>query len=65
MQSFQRNVILLHLKTYMSDFCWPVRTLSVKRADGRWQQRTPAMAAGLTDHIWSIEEWATYPARAG
>jgi hypothetical protein len=22
----------------------------------RWEQRTPAMAAGLTDHIWSIEE---------
>jgi len=26
-------------------------------AHGRlWQQRTPAMAAGLTDHIWSLEE---------
>jgi hypothetical protein len=22
----------------------------------RWQQRTPAMAAGLTDHIWSLRE---------
>lgn len=22
----------------------------------KWEQRTPAMAAGLTDHIWSIEE---------
>jgi len=21
-----------------------------------WQQRTPAMAAGVTDHIWSLEE---------
>jgi IS1 family transposase len=26
----------------------------------KWQQRTPAMAAGLTDHIWSIRELVTY-----
>lgn len=31
----------------------------------KWRQRTPAMAAGLTDHIWSIRELVTYkvPAR--
>lgn len=45
------------------NFCWPVRTLSVEGADGHWQARTPAMAAGLADHVWTIEEWATYPAR--
>jgi len=22
----------------------------------RWQPRTPAMAAGLTDHIWTVKE---------
>lgn len=22
----------------------------------RWRARTPAMAAGLTDHVWSVEE---------
>jgi IS1 family transposase len=42
------------------NFCWPVRTLRVK-ADGRWQKRTPAMAAGLTDHVWSLNEWLAYP----
>lgn len=26
----------------------------------RWKQRTPAMAAGLTDHIWSLEELLSY-----
>ena len=26
----------------------------------RWQPRTPAMAAGLTDHIWSLEELLSY-----
>ena len=26
----------------------------------KWQQRTPAMAAELTDHIWSLEELLSY-----
>lgn len=43
------------------NFCWPVRTLRVK-VDGRWRERTPAMAAGLTDHVWSLSEWLAYPA---
>ena len=30
--------------------------LSVGRFDHRWVQRTPAMAAALTDHIWTIDE---------
>ena len=44
------------------NFCWCVRTLRVTGADGRWHPRTPAMAAGLTDHVWSIREWITFPA---
>jgi hypothetical protein len=44
------------------NFCWPVRTLRVRGAEGRWQKRTPAMAAGLADHVWSLSEWLTYPA---
>lgn len=47
------------------NFCWPVRTLRQKGPDGGWHHRTPAMAAGLTDHIWTTEEWITYPAPAG
>jgi IS1 family transposase len=47
---------------YHANFCCPVRTLrewdSVAEC---WQQRTPAMAAGLADHRWSIEEWLSYP----
>lgn len=27
----------------------------------RWVQRTPALAAGLTDHIWTVDELLTYP----
>jgi len=44
------------------NFCWPVRTLRQRDADGRWQLRTPAMAAGLADHVWKYDEWFTYPA---
>jgi hypothetical protein len=31
----------------------------------RWQPRTPAMAAGLTDHVWTTDELLSYrvPAR--
>lgn len=47
---------------YSYNFCWAVRTLRQKDAQGKWQQRTPAMAAGLADHVWSLEEWLTLPA---
>ena len=33
------------------NFCWPVRALRVNGEDGTWRQRTPAMAAGLSDHF--------------
>lgn len=44
------------------NYCWPVRTLRVEVAEDRYEQRTPAMAAGLTDHIWTLREWVSYPA---
>ena len=51
--------------TYFSlfsyNFCWPVRTLRVREDSGAWTPRTPAMAAGLADHVWSIEDWIKYP----
>jgi IS1 family transposase len=47
---------------YSYNFCWPVRTLRVKDEGGTWRRRTPAMAAALTDHIWSLSEWLTLPA---
>jgi len=30
--------------------------LELKDGDRKWMQRTPAMAEGLTDHIWSLSE---------
>jgi IS1 family transposase len=47
---------------YTYNFCWPVRTLRQRDSHGRWRHRTPAMAAGLTDHVWSLWEWLTFPA---
>ena len=48
--------------SYSYNFCWAVRTLRVK-GEGGWLARTPAMAAGLADHVWSLREWLTYPAK--
>jgi hypothetical protein len=48
---------------YSYNFCWAVRTLRTREPEGSWLARTPAMAAGLSDHVWSIEEWITYPAK--
>ncbi len=38
---------ITYFTMYSYNFCWPVRTLRVKGEDRAWQQRTPAMAAGL------------------
>lgn len=43
------------------NFCWPVRTLRQRDARGHWHDQTPAMSAGLTDHVWSLREWLTFP----
>jgi IS1 family transposase len=46
---------------YSYNFCWPVRALRQGSRRKGYRQRTPAMAAGLTDHIWTLKEWLTYP----
>ena len=41
------------------DLVRPLKTLRVEVFDDpnrRWKPRTPAMAAGLTDHIWTVKE---------
>jgi transposase-like protein len=39
------------------NFCSAHRSLRLPQKQGKkWQLRTPAMAAGWTDHIWSIRE---------
>ena len=51
----------IDLEDAFFNFVRPHSALQIKMArpgqHGRkWKQRTPAMAAGLTDHIWSLEE---------
>lgn len=46
---------------YSDNFCRPVRTLREPIGERRYRKQTPAMAAGLTDHVWSISEWITFP----
>jgi hypothetical protein len=44
------------------NFARPVKTLRVEIFDNphrRWLPRTPAMAAVLTDHIWTVKELLT------
>jgi IS1 family transposase len=50
---------MTYFTIYSYNFCWPVRTLRESLGEGRWKQRTPAMAAGLADHVWTIREWIT------
>jgi len=52
---------MTHFTQLSYNFCWPVRTLAEKDESGRKQPRTPAMVAGLTDHVWSLAEWITLP----
>jgi IS1 family transposase len=47
---------------YRYNFCWMVRTLRQRGDEGPWQHRTPAMAAGLADHVWTTREWISFPA---
>ncbi len=65
--SFSKELRLLQAASALEDalynFTRPLKTLRVEvetpSAYLRWQQRTPAMAAGLTDHIWTVKELLT------
>jgi hypothetical protein len=48
------HVAMIYFTASQSNFCWPGRTLPTKAEVGRWLQRTPAMAAGFADHVWTL-----------
>jgi hypothetical protein len=60
--SFSKELALLKAASAWEDAAYnltrPVKTLrvEVEADDRRYEPRTPAMAAGLTDHIWTIKE---------
>lgn len=64
-RSLVRSQQTLHDAMYLFgtvyNFCTPHQSLRLSllvgsRAKRRWVQRTPALAARLTDHIWSVQE---------
>jgi transposase-like protein len=45
------------------NFCWEHHSLRLAASEGgehRWVERTPAMAAGLTDHRWTMADLLHY-----
>ncbi len=60
--SYSKQVEMLEAACAWEDWVYnltrSVKTLQVEVNDGqrRWQPRSPAMAARLTDHIWTIKE---------
>jgi IS1 family transposase len=56
-KDWEMHEAVTYFTMYSYNFCWPVRTL---RRAGR--ECTPAMAAGLAGHVWSVKEWITLPA---
>ena len=61
-KDWRMHEAMTYFTMYSYNFCWPVRTLRERAPDGTWRPKTPAMSAGLTDHVWSLVEWLTFPA---
>jgi len=61
-EDWQVHEAMTYLTLYSYNFCWCVRTLRRKDEEGRWQERSPSLAAGLTDHVWTWPEWFNRPA---
>lgn len=63
---FSKRVEMLRAASVWEDMVYNlarhVKTLRLEVNDGtrRWLQRSPALVAGLADHIWSIEELLSY-----
>jgi hypothetical protein len=60
--SYSKQVAMLEAACAWEDWVYnltrSVKTLQVEVKHGQrpWQPRSPAMAAGLTDHIWTVKE---------
>ena len=60
--SFSKEREMLEASCAWEDWVYnltrPLKTLRVEVNDGRrrWRLRSPAMAAGLMDHIWTVKE---------
>lgn len=63
--SYSKDEEMLKASCILEDWIYnltrPVKSLRLEANDGKrkWQPRSPAMAAGLTDHIWTLQELMT------
>jgi len=62
-KNWEVHVCSGYFTMYSYNFCWPVRTLRQETRPGRFEERTPAMAAGLASYVWPLHEWLTFPAK--
>jgi len=61
-KSWKIHEAMSYFTMYSYNFCWAVRTLASLDEQGERHPRSPAMSAGLSDHVWSLKEWVTSPA---
>jgi hypothetical protein len=61
--AFSKNIDMHQAAAALDDiyynFIKPMKTLRLNAEENsrlKWLPRTPAMAAGLTDHIWTLKE---------
>jgi hypothetical protein len=53
----------MYLVGFAYNFCWPhdsLRLAAPESTPRKWQERTPAMVAGLTNHRWTMHELLHY-----
>ena len=59
-KAFEQHHAMSWFATTYYNFCRSHLGLRVQEG-GCWRVRTPAMAAGLSDHLWSLQEFMRYP----
>ena len=60
-KSWFSHMLVTFFVSFSYNFCWAVRTLNPLKSADTKNKVTPAMSANLTDHVWSIKEWLSYP----
>ena len=48
---------MTHMTQGVYNFCRAHHALRVRDDEGRWRPRSPAVAQGITDHIWTMKEF--------
>lgn len=59
-KEFEYHVAMSWFAAAYYNFCRPHLGLREKEG-GCWSKRTPAMASGLSDHVWSLDAFMGYP----